>query len=194
MGICCSITSRPVSQAWASNLLQYCASCRRAWHPHAVEFFDEALAQQIKDRPGQADVIQANNVLAHVADLNGVVAGLGALLKPTGVAVIEVPYVKELIDRVEFDTIYHEHLCYFSLSALDYPLPASWTAYYRGRADPYPWRSLRLFAMPLQGAGKQLPQETVQAAFGFWKLRWACRRSISTATSAQESKRCAFTW
>jgi C-methyltransferase C-terminal domain/Methyltransferase domain len=64
--------------------------------------------------------VHANNVLAHVADTNGFVAGLATLLKPDGVAVIEVPYVKPLIDHVEFDTIYHEHLCYFSVTALDH--------------------------------------------------------------------------
>jgi hypothetical protein len=57
-------------------------------------------------------------VLAHVPDLNGFVRGLRLLLKPDGIAIIEVPYVKDLIDRCEFDTIYHEHLCYFSLTAL----------------------------------------------------------------------------
>lgn len=83
------------------------------------EFFDRELAQRLKDDGQQADVIHANNVLAHVPDLNGFVAGLELLLKPRGVAVIEVPYVKDLIDYVEFDTIYHEHLCYFSLTSLD---------------------------------------------------------------------------
>ena len=67
----------------------------------------------------QADVIHANNVLAHVADLNGVAAGLRAALKDGGVLVIEVPYVRDMIERCEFDTIYHEHLCYFSLAALE---------------------------------------------------------------------------
>ena len=52
-------------------------------------------------------------------DLNGVVKGIATLLAPDGVAIVEAPYVKELIDRTEFDTIYHEHLCYFSLTALD---------------------------------------------------------------------------
>jgi SAM-dependent methyltransferase len=82
------------------------------------DFFSEALARQLLEQKLGADVIHANNVLAHVADLNGVVAGLGLLLKPQGVVVIEVPYLKDLIDFVEFDTIYHEHLCYFSLTAL----------------------------------------------------------------------------
>jgi SAM-dependent methyltransferase len=82
------------------------------------EFFCEDLARKLKGEYGQADVIHANNVLAHVADLNGFVKGIGVLLKSQGVAVVEVPYVKDLIDHVEFDTIYHEHLCYFSLTAL----------------------------------------------------------------------------
>ncbi|HWS87093.1 MAG TPA: class I SAM-dependent methyltransferase [Pyrinomonadaceae bacterium] len=83
------------------------------------EFFGEALAAELSRQGERADVIHANNVLAHVADLNGVVEGFALLLKDDGVAVIEVPYVKEMIDGVEFDTIYHEHLCYFSLTALD---------------------------------------------------------------------------
>ena len=83
------------------------------------EFFTERLARELASQDRLADVIHANNVLAHVADLNGFVAGLGILLKSDGVAVVEVPYLKDLIDRVEFDTIYHEHLCYFSLTALN---------------------------------------------------------------------------
>lgn len=81
-------------------------------------FFGRDLAAKLAAQGRLADVIHANNVLAHVADTNGFVAGIGALLKEDGVAVIEVPYVKELIDRGEFDTIYHEHLCYFSVTAL----------------------------------------------------------------------------
>jgi len=83
------------------------------------EFFSESLARRLVERGERADVLHANNVLAHVADLNGVVAGIGMVLKEQGLAVIEVPYVKDLVDRVEFDTIYHEHLCYFSLTTLD---------------------------------------------------------------------------
>jgi SAM-dependent methyltransferase len=83
------------------------------------EFFGEELAKDLKQQGQSADVIHANNVLAHVADLNGFVRGIQLLLKDDGLAVIEVPYVKDLIDHCEFDTIYHEHLCYFSLAALD---------------------------------------------------------------------------
>ena len=82
------------------------------------EFFGPELARQLVHDGQRADVIHANNVLAHVADLNGVVAGFATLLKPEGVVVVEAPYLKDLLDHVEFDTIYHEHLCYFSLTAL----------------------------------------------------------------------------
>ena len=82
------------------------------------EFFGSDVAERLSLSGEKADVIHANNVLAHVADLNGVVAGFAKLLKPDGVVVVEAPYLKDLIDHVEFDTIYHEHLCYFSLTAL----------------------------------------------------------------------------
>jgi SAM-dependent methyltransferase len=87
--------------------------------PTLCEFFGDALAERLRAEGRRADVIHATNVLAHVADLNGFVRGVSRLLKDTGVAVVEVPYVREMIDRCEFDTIYHEHLCYFSLTALD---------------------------------------------------------------------------
>ncbi len=88
--------------------------------PTLNEFFGSAVATQMAENGQQADVIHANNVLAHVADLNGVVAGFKTILKPGGRVVVECPYLKELVDNVEFDTIYHEHLCYFSLTALNH--------------------------------------------------------------------------
>lgn len=87
--------------------------------PTLSEFFGESLAEHLRSQGVRADVIHANNVLAHVADLNGFVRGIRLLLADGGVAVIEAPYVKDMIDRCEFDTIYHEHLCYFSLTALN---------------------------------------------------------------------------
>ncbi|MGB3557966.1 MAG: class I SAM-dependent methyltransferase [Geitlerinemataceae cyanobacterium] len=82
-------------------------------------FFTKDLAVQLRSEGKQADVFLANNVLAHVPDLNGFVAGISALLKETGVAVIEAPYVVDLVEHGEFDTVYHQHLCYFSVTALD---------------------------------------------------------------------------
>lgn len=82
------------------------------------DFFGHELAKGLAESGLKADVLHANNVMAHVADLNGFMAGIQSLLAPQGVAVVEAPYVKDLIDQVAFDTIYHEHLCYFSLRAV----------------------------------------------------------------------------
>jgi len=87
--------------------------------PTMETFFTSSLASNLKDEGREADVFLANNVLAHVPDLNGFAEGIGAILKDDGVAVIEVPYLLDLIDHCEFDTIYHQHLCYFSVTALD---------------------------------------------------------------------------
>jgi SAM-dependent methyltransferase len=87
--------------------------------PTLCTFFGTDLAQRLRAEGQAADVFLANNVLAHVPDLNGFVAGIHTLLKETGVAVIEAPYVVDLVEHCEFDTIYHQHLCYFSVTALD---------------------------------------------------------------------------
>jgi SAM-dependent methyltransferase len=95
-------------------------AAEKAGVPTLCTFFSESLARELAASGKSADVIIGNNVLAHVADLHGFVEGIRILLKEGGVAVIEMPYVKDLVDHCEFDTIYHEHLCYFSVTALDY--------------------------------------------------------------------------
>ncbi len=88
--------------------------------PTLNTFFTVQLAEQLlNERKIRPNVILANNVLAHVPDLNGFVEGIRLLLADDGVAVIEAPYVVDLIEHSEFDTIYHQHLCYFSVTALD---------------------------------------------------------------------------
>lgn len=81
-------------------------------------FFTRELAEAMAESGVQADVILANNVLAHVSDLHELVDGVRRLLRDHGVAVFEFPYLQDLIDHCEFDTIYHEHHCYFSLTSL----------------------------------------------------------------------------
>lgn len=88
--------------------------------PTLCTFFGEELAGKLQGEGKSADIIHANNVLAHVANIHSFLEGIRLLLKEHGVAVIEVPYVRDLIDHSEFDTIYHEHLCYFSITSLDY--------------------------------------------------------------------------
>ena len=114
--------------------------------PTLCDFFGERLADELRAQGHSVDVIHGNNVLAHVADLNGFVRGVATLLKPTGVAVFEVPYVKDLIDHCEFDTIYHEHLCYFSLSALSHLFRRHGLALWHVERIPIHGGSLRVFA------------------------------------------------
>lgn len=81
-------------------------------------FFSEVFAQSLVDEGNRADLVIANNVLAHVPDLNGFVAGIRRLLKPKGIAAFDIGYLIDLVEKLAFDTIYHEHHCYFSLTAL----------------------------------------------------------------------------
>jgi SAM-dependent methyltransferase len=91
---------------------------------HGVEsinaFFTRSLADELAAKGLRADIIHGNNVLAHVADTNGFVAGIATILADDGLVVIECPYLRDLVDHCEFDTIYHQHLCYFSVTALDH--------------------------------------------------------------------------
>lgn len=82
-----------------------------------VNFFGTRLARELREEGLRPAVIIANNVVAHVADQNDLVAGMAELIAEDGIVVVEFPYVRDLIDFIEFDTIYHEHLCYFSVSS-----------------------------------------------------------------------------
>jgi len=86
--------------------------------PTEVAYFGPELAKKLAGEGKRADVILGLNVMAHVPDLNGFIEGLRMMLKPAGVAVVEVPYVRDMVEHTEFDTIYHEHLCYFSAHAM----------------------------------------------------------------------------
>ena len=83
--------------------------------PTMVKFFGAQLAAELVETGHSADLVVGNNVLAQVPDLNDFVGGLKILLKPNGVLTLEFPHLLKLIERNEFDTIYHEHFSYFSL-------------------------------------------------------------------------------
>lgn len=82
------------------------------------EFFGVKLAQRLVEQGKQADLTVANNVLAHVPDINDFVSGFAELLEPAGVATFEFPHLLNLIEQNQFDTIYHEHYSYLSLTAV----------------------------------------------------------------------------
>jgi SAM-dependent methyltransferase len=119
-------------------------------------FFGKDIARQLRDNGRRADVIHANNVLAHVADTNDFVEGIKILLKDDGLAVIEVPYVKELVDNLEFDTIYHEHLCYFSATALDRLFRNHRLYINEIRQIPIHGGSLRLYIYPVDSVARSV--------------------------------------
>jgi SAM-dependent methyltransferase len=110
------------------------------------EFFGAALAGRLRGEGQAADVFLANNVLAHVADTNDFVEGIRVLLAPDGVAVVEAPYALDMIEHCEFDTIYHEHLCYFSLTALDRLFRQHGLLIHHVERVPIHGGSLRIFA------------------------------------------------
>jgi SAM-dependent methyltransferase len=115
--------------------------------PTLAEFFDPTLADQLRGSGRTADVVHANNVIAHVPDLDGFVAGIALVLKPTGVAIIETPYVRDLVERLEFDTIYHEHRYYHSLTALSRILERHGLVVADVERLPVHGGSLRIFAV-----------------------------------------------
>jgi SAM-dependent methyltransferase len=86
--------------------------------PTIVDFFSPSVASHIVERSRKADLILGNNVFAHVPEINSFISALKTLLKSSGRVVLEFPYLVDMVDHSEFDTIYHEHVFYFSLSAL----------------------------------------------------------------------------
>jgi len=114
--------------------------------PTMVEFFGESLAKDLAGDGRQADLIIGNNVLAHVPALNDFVAGIALLLKPKGSVTIEFPHLLELIEHVEFDTIYHEHYSYISLYAIEQVFSRHGLRIYDAEQLPTHGGSLRIFA------------------------------------------------
>jgi SAM-dependent methyltransferase len=122
------------------------AAAEKIGVPTLVKFFGESLGRDLAGQGRQADLIVANNVLAHVPDLNDFVAGIAALLKFRGTATIEFPHLLELIEHVEFDTIYHEHYSYFSLYAIEQVFSRHGLKVYDAERLSTHGGSLRIFA------------------------------------------------
>lgn len=110
------------------------------------EFFGVGLARQLVEQGRQADLTTANNVLAHVPDINDFVAGFATLLKPTGIATFEFPHLLNLIEQNQFDTIYHEHYSYLSLTAVTTIFQANGLSVFDVEELPTHGGSLRVYA------------------------------------------------
>ncbi len=122
------------------------AAAEKIGVPTLVEFFGENVARELVNQGRQADLIIGNNVLAHVPNLNDFVAGITLLLRASGSVTIEFPHLLELIEHVEFDTIYHEHYSYFSLHAIEQVFSRHGLRIYDLERLPTHGGSLRIFA------------------------------------------------
>jgi SAM-dependent methyltransferase len=122
--------------------------------PTMVAFFGAATARRLAVEGRRADLLVANNVLAQVPDLNDFVAGMRLLLAPGGVATIEVPHLMRLLDRNQFDTIYHEHYSYFSLRTLQRIVSAHGLTIFDVEELPTHGGSVRVYVAHADGQGR----------------------------------------
>lgn len=110
------------------------------------EFFGLALAERLKSEGWSADLMAANNVLAHVPDINDFVSGFACLLRPEGVATFEFPHILNMVEERQFDTAYHEHYSYLSLQAVKRVFEANGLRVFDVETTPWHGGSLRVFA------------------------------------------------
>ncbi|MBM4197398.1 MAG: class I SAM-dependent methyltransferase [Gammaproteobacteria bacterium] len=114
--------------------------------PTEVKFFGTALAERLRAEKGAADLVLGNNVLAHVPDLNDFVGGVARLLGPQGFCTFEFPHLMRLMEFNQFDTIYHEHFSYFSLTAVSAVLARHGLTMFDVEELPTHGGSLRIYA------------------------------------------------
>jgi hypothetical protein len=132
--------------------------------PTEVVFFNASAGALLRERHGPARAVIGNNVLAHVDDPVGFLTGARALLAEDGLAIVEVPYLAEMLDRLEYDTIYHEHLCYFSITALLRIAEEAGLRVVDIDRVPVHGGSIRVYAAPASGQDRHAPEVLAMAA------------------------------
>jgi hypothetical protein len=157
--------------------------------PTEVVFFDRDSGERLRQIHGPAQAVLGNNVLAHVDDPGGFLAGARNLLAEGGLVIVEVPYLGEMLDRTEYDTIYHEHLCYFSVTALLRLCAAADLVVVRVDHVPVHGGSVRLYAGRTQDhpghAAEVLRMVAAEREAGLTSLsRW---RQFARDTEAQRT-------
>lgn len=124
--------------------------------PTEIVFFGTQIAKRLVSEGKSADLLLGNNVLAHVPNLNDFVAGLKILLKPHGVITMEFPHLMKLIDEVQFDTIYHEHLSYLSFLTVDKVFASHGLTIFDVEEIPTHGGSLRIYARHSESVNKEM--------------------------------------
>ncbi len=130
--------------------------------PTRVRFFGEAAARELVAEGIRADLLIGNNVLAHVPALNDFVEGMKILLEPRGTITMEFPHLLQLMEKNEFDTIYHEHFSYFSFTTAERVFAAHGLTLYDVEELPTHGGSLRIYARYADDASKPVG-ESVRA-------------------------------
>lgn len=123
--------------------------------PTIVKFFGAAAARELVENGERADLTAANNVLAHVPDINDFVEGFAVLLKPDGAATFEFPHLLNLIEKNQFDTIYHEHFSYLSLTTVEKIFDAHGLSIFDVEQLPTHGGSLRVFAQKTETGSRE---------------------------------------
>jgi SAM-dependent methyltransferase len=139
------------------------------------EFFGKTLAEKLLKNEKAADLIAANNVLAHVPDINDFVSGFATLLKDTGVATFEFPHLLKLVKERQFDTIYHEHYSYLTLSSVNTILSKAGLSIFDAEELPTHGGSLRVYAQR-NNSGTQPISSRVAAL-----LEEECNEGVTTS-------------
>ncbi|WP_319582209.1 class I SAM-dependent methyltransferase [uncultured Pseudodesulfovibrio sp.] len=124
------------------------AVAREKGIPTECMFFGRDAAEKLKDQWGAADLVLGNNVLAHVPDINDFVAGFAAILKEQGIMTVEFPHLLNLVQKTQFDTIYHEHFSYLSLYTVQRIFKAHGLTVFDVQELPTHGGSLRVCACP----------------------------------------------
>jgi hypothetical protein len=160
-----------------------------------VRFLNEETAREVVGEYGPAHLIAANNVLAHVPDLNGFTRSLRLLLAPDGVVTVEFPHVVRMIDENQFDTIYHEHFSYLSFSVVHALFAKHGLTVFDVDEIPTHGGSLRVYARPSDGVARDISAAVPallerERAHGFGSLD----RYRSFTEKVQETKRALLTF
>ncbi len=127
--------------------------------PTIVKFFGEETANELVAKGKQADLVLGNNVLAHVPELNDFVKGIKILLKPDGVITMEFPHLMRLIEENQFDTIYHEHFCYFSFITVEKVFAAHGLRIFDVEELSTHGGSLRIYGCHIEDNSKETSQQ-----------------------------------
>lgn len=125
--------------------------------PTLVDFFDRQVGRRLRQEHGPFDVVIANNVFAHSGDLSEILIGIEHVLVDDGIFVFEVSYLKDVIDKVLFDTIYHEHTSYHSLRPLVHALPKYGLEVFHAELIDTHGGSIRVYAQKVGGGRRVDP-------------------------------------